>query len=164
MTKSTKTPVVDQAKEHVQDIADTARDKIETKARSEAENLKDAAAEEATNAANAADAAASEFDSDSIQAKAIEQVASRIEDIAAQIRSSDVDRLARTVRQTAERNPLMFVAGAALAGFAVTRFLKARDPHVSHSYRRDDDPWASDPSGQPRYGSESGFASTRGSV
>lgn len=142
MAREQNTPVAEKVKQHATDLAEEAREKVAEKARTEAENLRDTAAEEARKAANAADAAAAEFDPSSMQAQAIEQIASRIEDIAAQIRSSDIDRVARTVRETAERNPIMFLAGAALAGFAVTRFLKARNPHAGSRYAPADDPWA----------------------
>lgn len=163
MAGKTKTPMAEKVKEHATDVAEDAREKVAEKARTEAENLRNAAAEETQKAANAAEAAASEFDSESLQAQAIEQVASRIEDIAAQIRGSDIDRLARTVRQAAERNPLMFVAGAAVAGFALTRFLKARDSNAGRGYRYDDDPWSDDIPPRPTSAGSHDLAS-RGSI
>ncbi|MGR3512033.1 MAG: hypothetical protein ACU0GG_04665 [Paracoccaceae bacterium] len=142
MTTKSGAPVAEKIKQHADDLAEEAREKVTEKARAEAETLRDTAAEETQKAANAAEAAAQEFDPASMQAQAIEQIASRIEDIATQIRSSDIDRIAQTVRQTAERNPMMFLAGFALAGFAVTRFLKARDPNPRQSYRSETDPWS----------------------
>ena len=132
----------DRIKEEVGDMAEDAREKLETKARTEAETMRDTAAKQAEQAANAADAAAAEFDPSSLQARAIEQLATRIEDIARDIRGADIDRMARTVRTTAQRNPLMFVAGAALAGFALTRFLGARQETPSRNRTAEPDPWA----------------------
>ena len=133
----------DHIKDEVGEIAENTRDRIEAKARLEAETAKATAASEAQKAANAASAAAAEFDPNSLQARAIEQLAMRIEGVADEIRGADIDRLARTVRGTAEKNPLMFVAGAALAGFALSRFLgarpEARVPAPSHGYS---DPWS----------------------
>ena len=137
------TPKTEQIKKKVAQVAEDARDSLETKARTEAENARNKAAAEAQKAANAASAAANEFDPNSLQARAIEQVAMRIEELASDIRGADIDRMARTVRSAAERNPVLFVAGAALAGFALTRFLSARSPSSYDRYgaRPSYDPW-----------------------
>lgn len=132
--------MADTARETVQDVASDAAER----AKVEAESARDRAAEEVRKVSSAAEAAAGEFDEGSMQARAIEEVARRVDDIAAQIRSTDIDRMARTLGDAAQRNPLMFVAGAALAGFAVTRFLKARDPEQRPgAFERD--PWKSGP-------------------
>ena len=99
-------------------------------------------------------ASADQFDRDTIEAQAIEEVARQVDRLADQIRNTDIDRMARTVGNAAQRNPLMFVAGAALAGFAVTRFLTARDPDRGRP-QATDDPWMSGtrPSGPAWQGS-----------
>lgn len=132
--------MADKARDTVQDVADDAADR----AKVEAEVARDRAAEEVDKVANAAEAAAGEFDDRSMQARAIEEVARRVDDIAAHVRSTDIDRMARTLGDAARRHPLMFVAGAALAGFAATRFLKARDPAERYGAMRGD-PWQSGP-------------------
>lgn len=149
MAETKQKPVAENLKEYASEVAGDAQEKVAEKARTEAENLRNAAAEETQKTANAAGAAASEFDPDSLRAQALEQVASRIEEIASQIRSSDIDRVARGVRHTAERHPFVFVAGAALAGFALTRFLTAREPQDTNEYRRDEDPWSDDVPSRP---------------
>lgn len=135
-------PLGETVAEQASDIAEDARERATHRVESEAEAARDSAAEEVDKAARAADAAASEFDPDSMQAQAIEQIARRIDDIADTIRTTDIDRLARTVGDTAARHPALFVMGAALAGFAATRFLKARDP-MSNARASDiyGDPW-----------------------
>lgn len=149
--KSMTERAADTARTAARDVADTARETVQDaaddatqRAKVEAEVARDRAAEEVGKVSNAAEAAANEFDDGSMQARAIEEVARRVDDIAAQIRSTDIDRLARTLGDAAQRNPLMFVAGAALAGFAVTRFLKARDPD-RRSGGQGRDPWTSGP-------------------
>lgn len=132
--------MADTARETVKDVANDAADR----AKVEAEVARDRTAEEVDKVASAAEAAAGEFDEGSMQARAIEEVARRVDDIAAQIRSTDIDRMARTLGDAARRNPLMFVAGAALAGFAATRFLKARDPAERYGAMRGD-AWKSGP-------------------
>jgi hypothetical protein len=137
--KSDKT-VAGRASKKIGETVHDATDAATDKAKQKAEAARDMVSDETQTAVAAAHAAADEFDQDTFQARAIEQVASRIDDLAAQIRDTDIDRVARVVGDAVRRNPLMFVAGAAIAGFAATRFLKARDP-----YRRDhypgDDPW-----------------------
>lgn len=146
MTGSNKSSVAEKVKAHATDVAEDAKAKVSAKAKKEAEAARDAAAGEAQKAANAAEAAAAEFDPDSIQAQAMEHVAQRIDDLARHVRSTDIDRLARSVSDAARRNPLLFVAGAALAGFAATRFLKARSPHNGR-FSHADDPWGYEPRG-----------------
>lgn len=143
MAQTVQKSVPEKAREKAGEAARDASDKL----RSEAKSARDAAARETRKAADAAQAAAEELDSGAIQAQAIEQVASRIDDLAAQIRGSNIDRMARVVGDTAQRNPLLFVAGAALAGFAATRFLTARDParHANTDYGDAWDPFGGSP-------------------
>lgn len=144
---SARDNVASQVKEHARAVANEAREQVETRLRDQAEAARDGVAAQVRQHASAADAAAAKFDPNSVQAQAIEQVAARIDDLAHQIRTTDIDRLARSLGDAASRNPLLFVAGAALAGFAATRFLKARDPYPRDPYGRhdgSDDPWARD--------------------
>lgn len=138
MTKTSDPKILDTAKGMAEDAAQAA----EAKAKRGAAKARDRAAEETQKAANAAEAAAGEFDAGSVQAQAIEHVARRIDDIADQLRTTDIDRMASMIGDAARKNPMLFVAGAALAGFAVTRFLKARDPQRSFAAAEGDDPWA----------------------
>lgn len=144
MTKTSEKTMAETAKERATEVAQDVSDAAADKTRREAEKARDMAAEETQKAADAAEAAAGEFDPGSMQAQAIEQVATRIDDLASQLRHTDVDRIARMVGDAARANPLMFVAGAALAGFAATRFLKARDPARARGHRADD-PWNTGP-------------------
>jgi hypothetical protein len=144
MADTAKNPdksVTEHVKDHAQSVAEDAREKVGSRIKDEATAARDTVADEMHKHANAADAAASEFDDNSMQAKAIEQVANRIDDIADQVRATDINRLAQSLSDAARRNPLLFVAGAAMAGFAATRFLKARDPHPRGSFDHDD-PWS----------------------
>jgi len=135
--KSMKQKAKDRATEMAEDVADT----VAERAKSEAASARDTAAAEAQKAANAAEAAAGELDEGSMQAQALESVARRIDELAEQVRHTDIDRAARMIGDAARRNPLVFIAGAALVGFAATRFLKARDPDRRRDYDRGADPW-----------------------
>ena len=86
-------------------------------------------------------------DAASPQAQALHHVADHIEDFAGQLRTTDLAKVADQATDIARRNPLLFVGGAVIAGFAAARFLKARDPKpaiAAHSA----DPWARPPQGR----------------
>jgi hypothetical protein len=51
-----------------------------------------------------------------------------------------VRELASQATDMARRNPMLFIGGAAIAGFAAARFLKARDPQPHASAQAN--PWA----------------------
>ena len=128
------------AKDHIQDLGAQAKETATQEAVARADEAKNTAAYKVQQAANAADSAAGEFDPNSPQAQAINQVAERIEDVAAQLRTADVRDLADQATDFARKNPALFIGAAALAGFAAARFLKARAPESIA--RETTDPWA----------------------
>ncbi|PJI84462.1 hypothetical protein BC777_3522 [Yoonia maricola] len=131
----------DTARAHVEDIGAQAKAAATQEAVSQADKVKQATASQVQQAADAADAAASQLNPASPQAEAMKQVADHIEGVASQLRQADVRELASQVTDVARSNPMLFIGGAAIAGFAAARFLKARDPQP-HS-GADSDPWAS---------------------
>lgn len=141
MARTSQKSMTERMKDSATEAASDASNAAAEKARKEATAARDVAADETSKTADAAQAAADEFDAGSLQAKALEEVARQVDTLAQQIRNTDIDRVARRIGSAAQRNPLMFVAGAALAGFAATRFLKARDPERS-TMRRFDSPYA----------------------
>lgn len=128
------------ARAHVEDLGAQAKTAAAQEAVSQADKAKQATADKVQQAADAADAAASQLDSRSPQAEAMQQVADHIEGVASQLRHADVRELASQATAIARRNPLLFIGGAAIAGFAAARFLKARDPQPMQAAQRD--PWA----------------------
>jgi ElaB/YqjD/DUF883 family membrane-anchored ribosome-binding protein len=67
-----------------------------------------------------------EFDNDlPIAGKYIRKAASQVENVADSIRSGDFNDLVRNTQSFARRQPTAFLGIAALAGFAVVRFLKS---------------------------------------
>ena len=108
-----------------------------------AETTKARAHDSAATAADAASAAAAEFDPDSLQHQLTGQVAAHLRGVAGSIGEADIQTVANDVQRFARQNPLMFLGGAALLGFAAARFLKASDrtqpaPHHAHV---EVDPW-----------------------
>lgn len=133
----------DTIKSKVQDLGHDAADAVRSKATEAVETAQSRAVSEASSIANAADAAGDEFRSGSLQAQLADQVAAGAEHVAKSIADVDVNALTRDVSDFARRNPLIFIGGAALAGMALARFLKARDPSPLAQTYSDDDPWKS---------------------
>lgn len=150
----TASSLKDTARAQAQQVADETQQTVKRDLPGHAEGVRDTAA---------AEAAARAFDTGTLQAQAASQVADALEQVAAQVRTTDIDRLARNVSGFARDNPAPFVGGAALLGLVATRFLKARDPHAApRASARDgsgpadpDDVWA---------GSGYGAAHTRGAA
>lgn len=128
------------ARAHASDLGAQAKAAATQEAATQAEKAKHATASKVQQAADAADAAASQLDPASPQAEAMNQVAEHIEGFASQLRHADVREIASQATDMARRNPMLFIGGAAIAGFAAARFLKARDPQSPAA--RSTDPWA----------------------
>jgi hypothetical protein len=134
------------ARDHANELGAQAKAAATQEAVAQADTAKQAAADKVQQAANAAGAAASQLDSSSPQAQAVQHVAERIEDVAMKLRHADVRELAGQATDMARRNPMLFIGGAAVAGFAAARFLKARGPEPM-TQSIGDDPWAPRTSG-----------------
>ena len=132
---------LDKAKAQAADMAEDARDSAAASAREEAEELRSRAVHEAEDAADAAEAARQEFDQDSLQAAALRQLGEQISNVADRIRDKPVDGMIDDIAVFARRNPLLFLGGAAIAGFAAARFLKSGNGSP-RTQTVADDPWA----------------------
>jgi len=128
------------ARAHANNLGAQAKAAATQEATAQAEKAKHATASKVQQAADAADAAASQLDPASPQAEAMSQVAEHIEGFASQLRHADVREIASQATDMARRNPMLFIGGAAIAGFAAARFLKARDPQSPAALSTD--PWA----------------------
>ncbi len=131
----------DTATQKASDMAADARDFAADSVKEEAEKTRERAIEEMDDAAGASEAAQDEFAAGSLQAAALKQIGAQINAAADHLRDKPVDAMVDDVAVFARKNPLLFLGGAALAGFAAARFLKsgdgsARTATASH------DPWA----------------------
>ncbi len=120
------------AKQSAERLAEDARataEKLSGRARdeawSQAERARSGVATEMSGIADALRRAAQEMRSGSPQERTFGQIAESLADASDTIRDRDVGELANEVSRFARRNPLAFLGGAALAGFAATRFAKA---------------------------------------
>ncbi|MBB5721592.1 uncharacterized protein YjbJ (UPF0337 family) [Loktanella ponticola] len=95
----------------------------------EAENYagqaKSAAADEVGGVASALRTAAEEMRSGSPQERTFSQIADGLADASDAMRDKDMGEMVGAVSDFAKRNPMVFLGGAALLGFAATRFAKA---------------------------------------
>ncbi|WP_113913418.1 hypothetical protein [Roseovarius dicentrarchi] len=143
MTQSTS-PNVDEiktkAKEAADDLGSSARETAQSAAsavRDEAArragDAKSGVADEVSDVASSLRKAANDMRDGSPQERTFGQIASSLADISDSIRDKDLGEMANEVSTFAKRNPMLFLGGIALAGFAATRFATA-------SARRDDAP------------------------
>lgn len=131
-TAGQKTPVSSQAKQKAADLAnqakatagDAARDVAET-AKSQANAAKSSVADEMSGVASALRTAAEEMRSGSPQERTFGQIAEGIADASDAMREKDLSTMVQDVSAFARKNPLVFLGGAALVGFAATRFAKS---------------------------------------
>ncbi|WOI57138.1 hypothetical protein [Palleronia sp. LCG004] len=117
------------AAERLRDDAQTTAESLGARAQEEAYSRADRAksgiASEISGFADALRRAADDMRSGSPQEKSFGQIAGALADASDAVRDRDLGQLAGDASDFARRNPLAFLGGAALAGFAVSRFAKA---------------------------------------
>lgn len=129
---SGKKPASTQAKEKAADLAgqaksaasDLAQDAASA-AKGQAEAAKASVADEVSGVASALRTAAEDMRSGSPQERTMGQIAEGLADASDAMRDKDLSTMVQDVSAFARKNPLVFLGGAALIGFAATRFAKA---------------------------------------
>lgn len=133
---STNPKALHAASESTPDMAHDARMRMAASAREQAETARQ-------HTIGTEDAETSDQDSrpDTLQDAALAQLGAQINVIAARLQDTSVDEMVDDVALFARRNPLLFLGGAALAGFAAARFLKSE---AGSQTSEDDefDPWS----------------------
>ncbi|MDO6590351.1 hypothetical protein DS901_11395 [Loktanella sp. D2R18] len=129
------------ARDYAGSLGRKVKSDIENETVARATDVKHAAADRVQNTAEAAHAAVDQLDAQTPQAQAVAQFADQVEGLATKLRTTDIATLSRQTADIARANPLLFIGGAAVAGFAVARFLKARNPERSDDVA-ESDPWA----------------------
>jgi predicted amidohydrolase YtcJ len=115
--------VAEQAKETVDSAVESAR----RTAASQAGEVKSSVANEVSGVASALRTAAEEMRSGSPQERTFGQIAEGLADASDALREKDLSTMVEDVTKFARKNPLVFLGGAALIGFAATRFAKASE-------------------------------------
>ncbi|MGY3438045.1 MULTISPECIES: hypothetical protein [unclassified Marinovum] len=130
--KSNAAALADSARETATDMAQTAAQQ----AQDTAEHAKDSVAHDVSGVATALRSAAKDMRSGSPQERTIGQLAEGLAEVSDAIRDKDLGTIVRDANDLARRNPALFLGGAALLGFAATRFAKASQPaqtqHAAH--------------------------------
>jgi hypothetical protein len=124
-------------RESVQSSARDAGQRIAAEAHSRATGAKSSVAEEISSVSRALRTASEELRHGSPQERTFGMMASNLADFAEVIREKDLSELVDEMSGFARRNPVAFLGGAALLGFAGVRMAKAsRRARLS-----DDDPY-----------------------
>lgn len=140
-TKRTAADLADQARGAAGSIAQDAAQTAKTQASA----AKSSVADEMSGVASALRTAAEEMRSGSPQERTFGQIAEGLADASDAVRDKDLGTIVQDVTTFARKNPLVFLGGAALIGFAATRFAKASEgsdttgtAHVPHASARGD--------------------------
>ena len=121
--KTMVSDVTEQAKSVARDAGETVKSEVAARASA----AKGAAVDEVNNVASALRKAAQESRHGSAQERTFAQIADTLADASDAISNKDLGTVVSDAGQFARRHPLTFLAGAALAGFAVSRFMKASE-------------------------------------
>jgi hypothetical protein len=158
-------------KEQASNVAESAKglaSQAGEKLLSSVEEQKVAGADFVSGVAGATRRAASEFDNHLPQAaEYIRVAADRIDSVSDAFRRRDLNQLVADLQGFARRQPTAFLGAAALAGFAMVRFLKtstagARAANNQGAITQHDTGFRSMPSNQPRGVSSGGEWSSQG--
>lgn len=132
--QSTSAPVMDQAKEQVQDVAERAQAAVGDAATKADDKVREQIDQRSTDAGSqlsaSADALRSSGDElrsqgNAFAAQVAERAADQAHRLGAYLEGADADRIIVDVERLARRNPWAVVVGGVMAGAAASRFLKA---------------------------------------
>jgi hypothetical protein len=99
-----------------------------------AEGAKSSIADEISGVAQALRHASDEMRDNSTSRRAVGWVADSLNSASQAIRNRETSQLMNDIGSFAKRNPALFLGGAALVGFAISRFAKASSTRSSQSY------------------------------
>ena len=100
-------------------------DEAMTEVRVRADGAKEGVANEVKDVAEALRRASSELRGGSAQERTLGAIASSLADASDAIRDKDMGQIVQMVSRVARENPVLFLGGAALLGFAASRYAKA---------------------------------------
>ena len=137
-TEETSRSTVDEVKEKGAEIVSTAQEQVAEKASEVREDaafqLREQVDQRSTQAGEQVDAVAHALRSGGRQlrtegkassAQLVDELAQRAERLGGYLKSADADRILGDIEEFARRRPWLAAGGAALAGFAASRVLKA---------------------------------------
>lgn len=111
----------------IKSAASHSLDKAVTEVRAQADEAKTDVANEVKSVATALRRASEELRGGSAQERTLGTIASGMADASDAIRDKDLGELVQMISKIARENPVLFLGGAALLGFAASRYAKASD-------------------------------------
>lgn len=122
--KTAASEVASKTKTVARDLAASAAEQ----AQAQADAAKDSVADEVSGVASALRNAAREMRTGSPQERTFGKIAESLADASDAIKDKDLADMMHDANNLARRNPILFLGGAALLGFAAVRFVKASRP------------------------------------
>jgi ElaB/YqjD/DUF883 family membrane-anchored ribosome-binding protein len=104
-------------------------DEAVTEVRHRADDARSDVADEVNDVAKALRRASDELRGGSAQERTLGQISSSLADASDAIRDKDLGEMVQMASKLARENPVLFIGGAALLGFAVSRYAKASGTH-----------------------------------
>jgi len=104
-----------------------------TEVRQRADGAKADVADEVNDVARALRRASEDLRGGSAQERTLGQISSGLADASDMIRDKDLGEIVQMASKVARGNPVLFLGGAALLGFAISRFAKASADHANGS-------------------------------
>ena len=123
------------AQERLGDLRDAALsslDEAKSAATEKVEETKDQAAGEIARTAEGLEAAAEEMEGSPFQQDLLREAADGLKQIAHAVEGKSIGTMAAELSEFGRQNPVAYLGGAALVGFALARFARASTPAGSH--------------------------------
>jgi ElaB/YqjD/DUF883 family membrane-anchored ribosome-binding protein len=130
--RETGKAALNEVRDTAQETAKTVRETagvMREQAGEAAGTMRRSAADTGEKVASAIRDRAEQQDDDSVQRRLLESVAGGMDSLSHRVREGSLSQLVADAEGFARRNPLLFVAGAALAGFAIARMTQGRSDH-----------------------------------
>ena len=90
------------------------------------DHARHSAADQGERVAAAMRSHADEMEADSVKRRVLDSVAGGVDTLSDRVRDGNLGQMLNDAENFARRNPLLFIAGAALAGFAIARMTQSR--------------------------------------
>lgn len=123
--KDKASAVIEDARSSVTDAAGQLTEAAKQKGRDQLSAAKESLADEGKRLADSLNKASDAQREDSVQSRVLNMVAGGLRDASDGLQGRSLESLYHDVEGFARRNPGVFIAGAALAGFAAVRFARA---------------------------------------
>ena len=142
------------AKERLHDLRDAAQSSLEdvkSAAADKTDELKGQTADEIARTARGLEAAADQLEGSPLQQDLLREAADGLKQIARAVQGKSIGAMVGELSEFGRQNPLAYLGGAALAGFALARFARASSPDDAARYPASTRPEAStDPADRAR--------------